>query len=254
MEVDIECITDTLYNDNYPALTSTTWWQASPFNNAVPLLNNNGERCLAGCAVIAIAQLLYYTHYEFGYPNDIYANATCTSLYNQLPYNFSFSNQTTTSWDSMPLSWLYAPDNDPYSAALCALISKRSGTYYTSDGLGSTSPYNIASTLDSFMLTGASMQDFYKPTIINEIHNDRPVLCSGQENNYAHSYLIEGYRWLYVTETEIVRDLSGNIISQSVNVIVNDFMWHVNTGDPGHTSVAEGSYYPYYRKMYVGWS
>ncbi len=254
IEVDIQCYNDTIYNDDYPQLTSTTWWQDEPFNGAMPLLNNTGERCFTGCAVIAIAQLLYYTHYTFGFPNDLYSNASCSSFYYDNPYVFNFSNPSSVGWNNMPTSWLTAPSTEPYSAALCALISQRSGTVYDSNGEGSTAHGNVPGTLSSFLLTGTSDQDFFRPTIISEIQNNRPVLCSGQIGSESHSYLVEGYQWFYVVETEVVTDMSGNVISQQQNVIVNNFFWRINTGAPGHINVAEGSYYPLYRRMFVGWT
>ena len=262
MEVIIEYYQDTLANDDYDWLGCPIWHEFAPFNNAVPLADSSGNRCPAGCAVIAIAELLYYTHYAFGYPNDIYAGATCSSLYSQQPYDFTFSSPGATSWNYMNPNWLYISNNDPYTAALCALISKRSQTTYGVDiygAYGETSPYNIASTLDSFLLDGASMQYFYTQSVRNEIQSDRPVLCSGEAlsgwGGYyeGHCYLIEGYRWFYVVETEIISDTAGNILSEETYTIINDLQWRVNTGTPGRRTYADGVYYPYNRMMYIGW-
>ncbi len=262
MDVTIEVYQDTLANDDYDWLGCPIWHEYAPFNNAVPLANTSGTRCPAGCAVIAIAELLYYTHCVFGYPNDIYESASCNSLYSQQPYVFTFSSPSVTSWNYMVPNWNYISDSDPYTAALCALISKRSQTVYgidSSGAYGETSPNNIASTLDSFMLDGASMQPLDSTSIMNEIQNDRPVLCSGETpqpfgNTFVgHSYLIEGYYWQYVVETEIIMDPSGSIISEETYTIVNDLQWRINTGNPGRRTYANGVYYPHNKYMYIGW-
>lgn len=261
MEVIIDCIQDTLVNDDYNWLGCPIWHEFAPFNNAVPT-DTTGIRCPAGCAVIAIAELLYYTHYFFGYPNDIYASASCNSNYNQLPYSFVFSSPSTTCWNQMNPHWVYISNNDPYTAALCALISKRSNTVYGEDSMGlygETSTDNIASTLETFLLHGASKEYFLKSSVINEIQHSRPVLCSGEglsewgDIYVGHAYLIEGYKWFYVVETEIVTDTSGNILSEETYTIVNDFEWRVATGNPGRRTYADGVYYPYNRRIYIGW-
>lgn len=263
IEYIVDTYLDTLANDNYDWLGCPIWHEFEPFNNAVPLANTSGTRCPAGCAVIAIAELLYYTHYAFGYPNDIYASASCNDLYYQQPYTFTFSSPTTTSWNNMVSNWYYISDTDPYTAALCALISKRSQTVYGIDSMGAygeTSPYNIASTLESFLLSGTSLQVFNSNSIKNEIQNDRPVLCSGEafvplENTYVgHSYLIEGYKWFYVVEVETLSDPStGEIVSEEITPIVNDLQWLINTCEPGRRTYANGIYYPSNQFMYIGW-
>ena len=260
-EVEIDVITDTLYNDNYPALTITSWHQIEPFNNAIPLATAN-MRCPAGCAVIAIAQLLYYTHYAFGFPNNIYASASCSNYYYQQPYNYSFSTLTSTTWDYMEPSWLDLSDNDPYTAALSALISFRTGSYYGIDSggaYGATPVNNIAGALATFGLTNVTRLSFLISTIMNEIQNERPVLCDGYghtDYTESHSYLIDGYKRLCLQETEIITDTSGHILSQNVYVYDN-IQWWINTGGyPNHFHIlsTEGTYIPYYRYMYTGWS
>lgn len=260
-EVESVIIIDTLINQYYPHLTSTTWHQFAPFNNAAPLATSS-EKCPVGCFVTAIAQLLYYTHYEFGFPNDIYAGASCNSYYNQQPYIYNFSNPTSTTWDSMNPSWYYIDDDDPYTAALCALISYRSGTYYGFDiygYYGATPSSNIPSTLSSFYLTGVSQQSFSSSSIMNEIRNDRPVLCDGYPDSdfiNGHAYLIDGYKWLSVQHIEVVTDLSGNILEQNIIATYSDFKWGINSGGDGFFLgyLSEGIYYAYGGHIYTGWS
>lgn len=260
-EVEIYVITDTLFNDNYPALTITSWHQIEPFNNAIPLATAN-MRCPAGCAVIAIAQLLYYTHYAFGFPNNIYASASCSNYYYQQPYNYSFSTLTSTTWDYMEPSWLDLSDNDPYTAALSALISYRTGSYYgidSGEAYGATPVNNISGALATFGLTNVTRLSFLSSTIMNEIQNERPVLCDGYghtDYTESHAYLIDGYKRLCLQETEIITDTSGHILSQNVYVYDN-IQWWINTGGyPNHFHIlsTEGTYIPYYRYMYTGWS
>lgn len=263
-ETIIEYYRDTLVNNLCQQLTSTSWDPSYPFNNAMPLYGNN-KRCLAGCAVVAIAQLVYYTHFAFGYPNDTFESASCSQYYNAAgtpPYNFNFSNPSTTCWNGMGLT---ASGNyfTTYATALYALVSSRSNTQYLLDddgyGIGSTSPSNIPSTLSLFSLTGASPQSYSRTTIINELESDRPVLGYGGSSLYdtvGHIFLYDGYSWLVIRDTEIIYDMDGNVLSQD-ETTYNYFKWFINTGDTFdgyHIQVAEGYYYPYNRGMFIGWS
>ena len=271
-EVDIQVVSDTLIYENYPSLTVTNWTQDSPWNNNVPKFNSN-DRCLAGCTVVAVAQLLYYTHYAFGFPNDIYENATCNNYYYDTSYTWTFSNPTTTSWDLMSIEEYNANTYfDPYMPALCALIAKRSNTKYGYDPdvafdytetYGSTQPDTVPVLLASFMLAGASKQSYSTVTspdiIINEIKHNRPVLCAGLSNpneTSAHAFLIDGYYRYKFRETETIKDMQGNILSQE-EYIYDYFYWRINTGNPINRIndyIWNSTYYPSSRIFFVGWS
>ena len=259
IEVESTYYIDTVFYYDIPHLTSTVWHQYEPFNNAVPLATSN-SRCPVGCAVTAIAQLLYYTHYEFGFPNDIFAYASCDSLYNHTPYNIQFSTPSSATWDYMEPYWTNLPSNDPYTAALCALISYRSNTTYGYDNnsgeyYGNTSPSNIPSTLASFLLTGVSQQSFDFYVVLNEILNDRPVLISGEDGYSGHCYLIDGCKCLSLRITEVVTDMSGHIISTDVDYD-GYALWGVNSGGDGFflNYLSLDTYYPINRFIYVGWT
>ena len=260
-------VLDTLIDGYCAPLTQTIWDQGLPWNNNMPKLRFGTNRCLAGCTVIAIAQLLYYTHYAFGFPNDLYENSSCDDYYDQGPaYNFVFSNPSTTSWNHM--TYNSGNETDPYMPAFCALIAKKSNTAYgvttpnansMDDSYGSTCLDSIPGTLQSFFLSGVSDHIFSQDSVINELTNSRPVLCSGGESltsTIGHTFLIDGYRWFRVKETEYVVDENNVIIDEIVN-IYNYFYWHINTGDlsPAHQFWADEDdhYYPVQRHMFIGW-
>ncbi len=263
-----EYIIDTLANTNI-SLTVTRWDQVQPCNNAVPMIRSSGERCVAGCSVIAMAQLMYYTHYTFGFPNTIYTSATCSSYSDDWPnYNFSLSNATTTSWDLMPQTLSGATINNQYLAALCSEIAYVSHTKYglntpnaTSTGqtYGSTTPGMIKIALLFFGFDGIDYDDYDESTIINEINNDRPVICSGLasvSDSYGHTFIYDGYKHLNVKETEIIYDTLGNILEINYTYY-QSFQWSVNTGGDeylGHHALVDpNTYYAAYRIIFFGW-
>lgn len=269
MEVEILYLLDTLKYENYPNLTSTNWDQSVPWNHAMPKYGIN-DHCLAGCTVIGLAQLLYYTHYHFGFPNEIYESASCDDYYTAgPPYNFNFSNLTTSSWNQMVLSFSDDPlcYYDPYMPALCALIAQRSNTTYGIDtsapstsydySFGSTTVSNTVSAMTSFFLYGASPIPYTKANVINEIQNDRPVLTSGTVDPYdttGHAFLIDGYYWIKLQEREQIWDTNGHLLEENT-YISETFYWDINTGNPQHhIQTTEYSYYPQNRITFIGWS
>ncbi len=268
-ETSIETITDTLIWDYYPGLIQTSWDQIFPFNEAMPKRYTTNLRCPAGCTVIAIAQLLYYTHMTFGFPNDTYSSAYCNDYYDEGPaYDFHLSGQTTSVWDLMETEYDSEQVFGPYVPALCALVAERSSTVYSvidplspiDDGgaYGETNVNNIAGTLASFMLTGATNLPFDKTTVTNEIAHDRPVLCGGSDSpntSVGHAFLFDGYIWRKTKTTEIIKDDQGVEIDRN-EYYTESFYWHVNTGEPyaaNHGWVYDDVYCPYNRIMFTGW-
>ncbi len=262
-EVIEEYFLDTLINTYHPNLTSTSWDPTFPFNEALPIYVLP-DRSLAGCTVVSIAQLVYYTHFAFGYPNDTYEDASCSQYYNSAgtpPYTYVFSTPSTTCWNGMGLT-AQANYFTTYVKALFALVAQRTNTYFIYDGyavVGETLPSSIPTALSQFSLAGASIQDYSKDQIIYEINNSRPVLGYGGDalyNTIGHTYLYEGYRWEKVREITNIYDTEGHLLDQNI-VYYETFKWHINTGDAqdGHHIIVDQSYYyPYNRKIVVGWS
>lgn len=260
-EVDVVLDLEVLRDDIYPGLTETTWDQGFPFNQSMPKRYNTTLRCIAGCTVVALAQLVYYTHNAFQFPNDIYSSASCDAYYNDgPPYPFVFSNQSTATWSDMPLT--YDPNDFntngwSYISALYALTAHRLNTAYDPDG-GETLPANVPAAMSAFFLSGVVNQNYSKLDVIDEIKDERPVLCAGASNannTIGHSYLIDGYQWRIDRETEYIYDMQGHLLEQ--NVYYNDyFVWHYNSGDSPSYSFwgAENYYYPYNRILHLGWT
>ncbi|MBQ9397004.1 MAG: C10 family peptidase [Bacteroidales bacterium] len=255
MEVDIVVDSEILRDDYYPALIETSW-NPVVFNDALPKMSSTA-RCYASTADVNIAQLVYYTHFAFGYPNDTFASASCDDNYTQgPPYSFVFSNPSTATWNYMPAYYAYGQTGNSYVAALIALVSSRCGTQYNPYG-GQTSRTSIPGAMSDFLLTGVTNQSFNKYDAIDEIEDDRPVLCTGaysSSGQYDATYLIDGYEWQIIRETEYVYDMQGHLLEQNVNTL-NYFRWHYNTGDVPNTCFwgAENCYYPYNQIMHIGW-
>ena len=258
---------DTLAYSYYSPLTTTYWQPYSPYNAAMPK-ENDSERCLASCAVVAIAQLLYYTHTNFGFPNDTFEQASCDQYYNTPgtpPYNYVFSIPSTTCWNQMEL--IAFPLDGSKVAALYALIAKRTGTTFSLDNdgyySGVTSVDSIAGVLNQFMLLNATKQGYSANLVKNEIANERPVLTAGGSDLYetcGHMFLIDGYEYFHGREVETIYDTDGSILDVNIDEW-SYFYYHINAGtvesltnSQFHFWTQADSYYPYNRLIYVGWN
>lgn len=266
-EVEIDYYLDTVYYNYHSPLTVTYWHQEGPFNDALPK-ETSTTRCSAGCAVAALAQLLYYTHFAFGFPNDTFEQASCDQFYNTPgtpPYSYTFISPSTTCWNQMETGVF--PDDGTQEAALYALVAKITGTKYVWDenepyAVGETTPDSIPGAMNHFLLFNTTMQSYYEPSVLNELDNNRPIMTSGFSSSnapFGHTYLIDGCDWFNGCDREVISDTNGNILE------VNYSYWsyhqlHVNTGllSPNeslyfHMWIFPGSFYAYNRKIYIGW-
>lgn len=233
---------DTLSSQIYPALTQTYWHEGSPWNATIPFLNSS-MRCYAGSEIVAIAQLLYYSHFAFNKPTSIYTcNFSCTDYYNQFPYEFNFGSITTSMWDYMPSSVSGNSTYNYYVAVLYANVAKKSIVHYEVTTPTPTDPsdsytdfpnvkYNIANCLDNYGLQTTLQGNSYdKATIMSQIQYNRPVLCYGSSvpGSKRQAYLIDGYKNYYIKETEIISDTNGIIVETNVRYYYS-LIWHINS-------------------------
>lgn len=258
-EVDIFYRTDTLSNVQYGPYTQTRWDQNTPFNTASPRAADPViERCQSGCANVALAQLAYYTHYAANVPLSMFESASCSDYYYAgPPYNFTFSNYSQTSWAKMA-RWLY----DDYSgrtysatAALISYISSITNTQYDGTG-GTTSSSNLSAAARALGLNGSNFTTYSEDSVKGELQSQRPVITAGVNGTTGHTYIIDGYHYLWIRETETVCDLSGEILSES-HFDTTILQWHYNAGERVDNYVFWANpnvYYTNGRLIMTGWS
>lgn len=262
---------DTLSSTVYPALTQTKWHEGSPWNGGIPKLRYGSSRCYAGSQVVAISQLLYYTHFALNKPTEIKQSVNNTYYYDEYPYyDYGLSaGYVTTTWNYMPTTVSGNSTYNSYVAALFAYVAKLTNIcYYVTDS-NTTDPadsytnfnnYQVTTTLQHFGLAATSGGVVYsKSTAMSEIQSNRPVLCYGTVNQSTSSawkaYLYDGYRNYYIKETETISDADGNVLEVNINYYTS-FSWHINSG-VGAVSfyfwTSDAGYYSYNRKMFTGW-
>ena len=170
---------------NIPALISTKWDQAQPYNNLLP--SYLGRKCVTGCVTTAMAQIMNY----HGAP------ASCTAIpgYTTESHKIKCEDLPATTFDWANMS------SDAEVAKLmkyCAYALEAdfdlTGTNVWDDkpGYALTNYFGYGNGIQ------LAARDNYTETdwdmlIYTELANGRPVLYSGQANNGGHSFVVHGY-------------------------------------------------------------
>ncbi len=264
-----------------PHLIETKWGREAPWNSKLPYDNNpnsDGSRCSTGCVPVAVAQLLYYLHYEIGKPTGLYHNISCLypgviSPADATSIGFQRSNyvSNSTRWDDMALTGT-SYGNTEYVGNLMLDIGNRFNTLYGCEALGGSgtnlqlyydtvfSGYGIACTESSHSLA----------IVKNSLESDMPVIVrrigtNTSNYNVNHTWIIDGlakeireyimtrycefsYDW---TEYDEVYDTFAEV--QQVYGFVDDgdsqdylgssitnYYYQMNWGEDG---VGDGAYY-----------
>lgn len=240
-EVYYEYVYDTLSSLIYPALTQTHWHGGSPWNNNIPKLQYGTLRCYAGDEVVAIAQLLYYTHFAINRPTNTYVSANCMVDYTQYQYQYNFGTSTTSTWNYMPMTNNGNSLYNSYVDAFIAHVASRLCTEYNvtdpltsdpDDSYSVTGEANVAAALNEFLSLNLYTGENFSLSYANaSIQNNLPVICYDLtgSNVAPQSFLLDGYQHYYIKETEVVRDINGVVLSTTVSYYSSSY-WHINAG------------------------
>lgn len=196
--METEDLGTTVYTSN--KLTQTSWNQKFPYNlYSEKVINTKDGKlasAVAGCAPVALAQYMYYTHYLNGTPSASVTTATPTT--NGL--DFTFSGSSSSIWDEMQHSYSYWGGEEV--ALLIGKIGHDLNAEYGAEGT-SVITNNIAPYLSNIYNTNYPLQDFNYAYIKRSINKNLPVIThaySNQDNNgqpsknTGHTFLTDQYR------------------------------------------------------------
>lgn len=191
-------------------MTSTLWGVHSPWNTKLPYYVDslaNYSKCGPGSAAVAMAQLLYYTHYHLGKPNGLYHNIQVSQSYiYSCTANIGFSRadyvSNSTRWDAMPTDSM-PPGTPMYTEDLMLDIGNRIGMQYMGEAnIG----FPSLSVLSTYYSLYGEMDDYQETLVRNSLEDSMPVIITAyaRPNVGAHTWLIEGlYRTVVEYEMEI---------------------------------------------------
>ena len=201
IQVLVSTSSSTVDYENVYHLISTTWDQDSIWNIKAPI--SGGCHCLAGCVSVALAQLFYYYHHEYGYPNRLYHSVSVNNNPNIYPLRDQIilldSVQLSTRWNYMRLT-RNSSGNYEYVADLLAYIGKTISTDY---GLSLSSANFDVQFLHDFDLTcnkyEANSCDF-STTVLDSVFNylraSKPLMVTNratQVDQVGHAWIIDGF-------------------------------------------------------------
>ncbi len=184
-------------------LITTKWGQGNPYNSLCPYDTNLKARCVTGCVIVAMAQIMNYWQYP---SKGMGKNSYVDNPYGILSANFE---NTTYLYDSMPdkLSTLSTSKQIFEIANLMFHCGVGVEVNYGVTGSdASLIEYNIGSPSAEYALktyfgypniiaaNRAIYSDLQWITILkNEIDSNRPILYRGTGDVGGHAFVFDGY-------------------------------------------------------------
>lgn len=251
-------------------LLQTKWGQGYPWNVSMPIMS--GNRCLTGCAAVAVSQILYYFHNQQNMPTGLYDSVSLsgtTILYDGQQDKFYYtisvnrSNFTYNSslWNSMPLdSVSINPTGYKIVSDFMLDVGARLGLKYSLDntsvsidtyGYYDTTPCKVSGTWAPYsyaVLTYVeSSLDSNKPVIIGA-----KIPCEDD----GHTWVIDGYFIAEATTTNTYEWWPVNMIPPGTPVFeykstTELLQEHNNMIYQGMLEITETT--SYYRQLHMNW-
>ena len=191
----------------------TKWGQNTPWNTSMPEMNN--QTCKVGCAPVAVAQVLFFFHFQRNYPSGLYHSI---SIANQIDYsinnrdwcevtlNRSNFTYNSTHWADMPLT---GSENNPtgyqyvsdFLLDVGARLGAEYGTQETRVNADNNGYYNTAASK-----VYGTWRNYSAPytvnTIVNSLNAETPVIVGSVGQSGAHTWVIDGYLKEQITRTK----------------------------------------------------
>ncbi len=177
-------------------LIKTMWGQNSPYNKMCPM-DSKGKRSVTGCLATALAQIMYYWHYDADYERGTHTNVfypECTVDFSQSEYDWS-NMRDTYSKVSYSVQEADAVSKLMYDCGVAVDMSYSSGS---SGAYNEAVPQAISSFFGYSSLMQCCHRDSYSSSkwismLTNELESKRPVLYSGHNKNSGHAFVCDGY-------------------------------------------------------------
>ncbi len=184
---------------NLGHLTETEWGQGYPWNYKCPSIN--GEKCPVGCTAVAVAQLLYYLHYQIGIPSGCFHTVDTSYTWNTAGYytsNLTRSdyNSPSTRWDAMAKYYVYGFNNSHrYVGNLLIDVADRLDTQFSIPGSDAYFS-DIPDVLSYYNIVCSTPQQYNFSQTLSQLNSSMPVLAKGKDSygGKVHTWLIDGYQ------------------------------------------------------------
>lgn len=184
------------YSNVYPHLLTTEWGQGYPWNTKLPIDTSVGYRCPTGCTAVAIAQILYYMHYEFDKPLGLYhdisiGSSSVSGLTTDIGFSRNNYNANSNRWDQMALNATSFGDYS-YVGDLMLDVGNRVEMEYSGGGSYASIP---PGGMDYYSIS-YEKSDFDYQIVKADIINSKPVKVTAYRNSSnglaGHAWVIDG--------------------------------------------------------------
>ena len=182
--------------DTIPQMVQTKWGQQAPWNNNYPIDTRYNTRCYVGCVSVAVGQVLYYWHNQFGIPTQLSHTVTCYSTINQATSDIGFSRDDITfnspRWNDMALS-ASSGGSTSYVGDFMLDIGNRVNTVYTGqNSLASLDTTAFAAMALYYGLGFNPCSPYSESVVKTRLFNGYPVIIGG----YPSSSSLSWYAWI----------------------------------------------------------
>ena len=207
---------NTYYTNTTEHLLETRWGQWEPWNSYVPHAGSgNHVHCPTGCSAVAMAQILYFSHYNLNKPDWLYHDAQISGIsYSDDNYAVTYTPGTLVTnsprWGDMAIDnyhyWI--GDNPDYVGQLMADVGYRIGMVYAPDGSRAFVSKNGFSQYDLCCDSSA-----YNQSVVEScIRSDKPVVITaytdrswlfGYHYSGGHTWVIDGFTTQQIDHTDV---------------------------------------------------
>lgn len=186
--------------------TKTVWGQDEPWNTNLPLVFDGNEFTSppVGCVAVAMAQLLYFTHFKFNVPNGLNHGVSFTGRIidkdnytkNYVPGHYV---PNSPRWNEMALYWAKPCRQTSYVADLMAELGYYLGMNYSATESGA----NVSTEVMRNYGIAWDEGDYDANTVMQSIEKGCPVLITAFQERYRtgwlfwrHTHYRGGHAWL----------------------------------------------------------
>lgn len=182
-------------------MVSSKWSQSSPFNQMCPSLN--GQKAMAGCVPVAMAQIMYYHRYPETVKKTL--NKPYQGAFNTWQWEVeTVKSGTVINWSRMLDNYSVGSPTEAQKKAVAELV------LYC--GMGASATYGINATAANDRMAMGALKDYFgyggqltvhdrknftyqewQEMLYNELSHGRPVYLAAGGTKGGHAFVCDGY-------------------------------------------------------------
>lgn len=239
-------VTDSIITDH---VIPTVWGEDSPWNDSFPPENlTTGQPLKARPMAVAIAQLLYYCHYELGKPTalrhgSVMSYTATGSQITDYHYLAGTLNDPSSRWDDMPLT--ESGSNINYVSEFLMDVGHSAGVSYTSWDIMNRP--NVSTILPFGIICNKT--DYNKTTVDTYIEANSPVMiCAAKNINPGTGSYTNYWTWLIDGKLNSQRQY----VQQYEWTLISHLDFFPSFNEPGYTYYTEAEAMAYNPNLYSG--